>query len=356
MVCRILKTFVVSILIGANAMALLLLWVCCAITWIDSSVCPRLAVVCIAFPFILLFNFLFIIFWLLFKPRLVAVPVVGTLVCAGFALDYFPLHLQAQRPDDAEADLTVLSWNVKDFGYRTDSVVGRMEAYVDSLSPDIICMQECAASKNARDFRQHLSDKGYEWSEQKGRTIFTRFPIIDEETLEAETALRNGVNVYTLFMDGDTLVVMNTHFESNFISPEDRHEGKASLVSRNKAEIRQEGAHIWKKLAASQRRRGMQVDTLVVAIDGRYKGKSLIVCGDFNDTPISYPYQLLSRRLQSAYRNRGFGLGISYNERYFPFRIDHLFHTSDWQTITAHVDKGTLLSDHYPLIVKLRKR
>ncbi len=348
------KKLLILILLVVNLVVIILLWACCALTLIDSSTVPRLAVLCLTFPIILLLNLLFIPLWLMLRWRMTLVPVVGVLLSLNFILDYCPLHSQKQTE---EPSITVLSWNVMNFSY--PGVSERQEeifAYIDSLNPDIVCLQECAGGKVAPALKEHMTGEGYHWSEHKGRTFYSRFPVIEEGELDAEGKLNNGVNTYKLLLDGDTLVVMNTHFESNFLSKEDKYDGRMALLSRDRNELEQEGLHIWGKLAVSQRSRGAQVDTVAHALDTRFAGMSTILCGDFNDTPISYAYQRMKGYMQSAYRNKGRGVGISYNERFFWFRIDHLFHTSDWETVSARIDQHFLASDHYPLIVRLRKR
>ncbi len=348
------RKLLVGIFLTANIAALILLWGCCAITWIDPSLCPRLAVMCLAFPLILLFNLLFIPFWLVFKIRLLLVPVVGILLCTGFILDYFPLNYGKH---DGDSDLTVMSWNVmrfsyKDVGERLDEVL----EYLNKVDADVMCFQECDRVAAAMYVQQHLTDAGYYWSEKNGRTIYSRYPIIWDDVLQVESYITNGINVYHLLVGTDTVAVVNTHLESNFLTKEDRYDGKMALMSRNEEELKNKGEFIYRKLSDSQRTRGIQVDTITNALDHWLVNVSTILCGDFNDTPISYAYQHVGRRMENAYRNKGFGVGVSYNERYFFFRIDHLFHTSDWETVSAHIDNTFLASDHYPLIVKLRKR
>ena len=54
------------------------------------------------------------------------------------------------------------------------------------------------------------------------------------------------------------------------------------------------------------------------------KQQTIIVCGDFKDTPISYTHRVISKGLVDAFENSGSGLGISYNQNRFYFRIDHI--------------------------------
>jgi endonuclease/exonuclease/phosphatase family metal-dependent hydrolase len=76
--------------------------------------------------------------------------------------------------------------------------------------------------------------------------------------------------------------------------------------------------------------------------------KYLVVCGDFNDTPISYALRTVQGKLAEAYVETGCGPGTTYNQNYFWFRIDHILHSSNIQAYDCKVDKITY-SDHYPV-------
>ena len=83
---------------------------------------------------------------------------------------------------------------------------------------------------------------------------------------------------------------------------------------------------------------------------------SVIMCGDHNDTPISYTYQKTARNLNSAFRESGNGIGVSYNQKGFFFRIDHVFISEDWESCKTYIDTQMEMSDHYPLVTYLRKK
>ena len=343
-----------SVFLGANVMSILLLWLCCASTWLSPSSYGHLAVLGLLFPFILIFNLIFLPFWLVFKPRFVVVPLLGVLLCVGLILDYFPLNFGASEDI---CDLKVVTWNVKAFGGQENKDrETEMLAYVDSLNADLLCFQELYGNSNCKALCQHLDSVGYYHATSEGRHVFCRYPVLGTEALEAETGNSNGMFATRLLVGEDTVVVVNAHLECNFIDKQDRAGGKEALRSRQREKLEQEGKHLWDKLAVSAAYRGAQVDTITHALDTRFKKYPTIVCGDFNDTPISYAYQQMADRLENAFRERGRGLGITYNERFFWIRIDHLFYSADWQCVRAEIDRHAEFSDHYPLVVRLKKR
>ena len=83
----------------------------------------------------------------------------------------------------------------------------------------------------------------------------------------------------------------------------------------------------------------------------------MIICGDFNDTPVSYAHRVLTRHLTSAYRQSGNGLGFTFHEKGFPVRIDHiLFDGQTWKSSESEVINSITCSDHFPVRAVLHRK
>ena len=89
---------------------------------------------------------------------------------------------------------------------------------------------------------------------------------------------------------------------------------------------------------------GIEAAEEIKKIDTDY----VLVCGDFNDTPISYAHRTIQGPLKDAYAASGRGVGVTYNENFFWFRIDNILHSANMKPINCTVDK-VRYSDHYPL-------
>lgn len=100
---------------------------------------------------------------------------------------------------------------------------------------------------------------------------------------------------------------------------------------------------------------------------------STILGGDANSVPLSSAYQILSSNLTDAWQEAGFGLGHTFPSRstvpgsdrvqiggwYVPpwlARIDYIFHTDHWQTVSAELAQIDGVSDHRGLVVELVRR
>lgn len=86
-------------------------------------------------------------------------------------------------------------------------------------------------------------------------------------------------------------------------------------------------------------------------------GKSVILCGDFNDTPISYTrHRIASTGLTDAYVATANGIGRSFNRDAIYVRIDNMFCSPDWKPYDCQVDASIKESDHYPIISSFNGR
>ena len=80
-----------------------------------------------------------------------------------------------------------------------------------------------------------------------------------------------------------------------------------------------------------------------------------IVCGDFNDTPLSYTYQQFNSTLTDAFRNCGSGIGSTYVGRIPAGRIDYIFHSEDLNSTQFKIQEKSL-SDHLAVSCKIYKK
>ena len=104
-----------------------------------------------------------------------------------------------------------------------------------------------------------------------------------------------------------------------------------------------------RKMAQASAIRSPQVDIVNKYIK-RDRSTAVLVCGDFNDSPISYTCNSFGRDLVSAYAESGWGPGFSYNKDLFYVRIDHIFHSQNLKSYATQIDRSIKTSDHYPLI------
>ena len=74
----------------------------------------------------------------------------------------------------------------------------------------------------------------------------------------------------------------------------------------------------------------------------------VIVCGDFNDTPVSYAYRTVLGDLKDAFVESGRGISNTYNGILPSFRIDYILYDPKFSAGNYRRDK-VYLSDHFPV-------
>lgn len=349
-----LKRISISIFLGANLCTILFLWLCVALTYMSPEHLPRLSLLTLAFPVFLLVDVLFIFFWLLFKARLAWVPIVGLLVVGSHALDYCPLNFGKDKiiSEGNDSSITVLTFNVS---YIPDKEQQEeLIRFINITNADIVCLQEIPKTFFS-DHQKWLDSTAYHYRQSINLAIISKFPFLSD-TLSINYPTRSNRST-ACWIDcyGDSLLVVNNHLESTHLSTEDKDDYANAITDPHRQAIKNSSRMLLGKLSEAVVYRGAQTDSICSLID-RNTGHPVIVCGDHNDTPISYTYQRLASRLASAYREAGFGPGFTFSQRFFPVRIDHIFYSKDWQCLSCQIDKSVPFSDHYPVIARIGKK
>ena len=349
-----IKKLLIGLFLGANVLTILLLWTSCASTWISPSVVPQQTVMTLAFPIFLMANFAFVFFWLICKARFAVFSVLGMLVVGGYVMDYCPLHYQEDIP--ADSSLLLVSYNVGAMAGQEN--YHAFVQYVKDTDADILCLQEVAGSSllASEAFKAMLDSMDYKMLQQENRCVLSKFPFVGGvSSLSYSSRTGNGTMICRLRYGADTLLVVNNHLESYRLTDKEKDGYKNVIRHPESDESPGTALALARRISATAQVRGDQADSVCAFIDA-HPGESMIVCGDFNDTPISYVYQQISKRLKCAWRENGRGIGLSYNQMGFFVRIDHIFHSSDWVSYKTRIDNKIELSDHYPLHTFLRRK
>jgi endonuclease/exonuclease/phosphatase family metal-dependent hydrolase len=170
-----------------------------------------------------------------------------------------------------------------------------------------------------------------------GLAIFSTFPIIGRGEVFLSKNTYNGAIYADVVRGRDTIRVVNVHLESARLS---RQAGiRANLGAYTRA--------------AAQR--AAQTDSLLVFIDR--SPYPVLLGGDFNETPASYVYQRLARRLAPTFAEAGQGWGGTYLLAGWPLpQIDHQFCQAPWRAIRHQVRGDLRTSDHLPIEAEYQLR
>ena len=165
----------------------------------------------------------------------------------------------------------------------------------------------------------------------------------------------NGSVLYEIKIGEDTVTLINNHLESNKLTKADKVVYEDMLKSPEKEKVKSGARLLIRKLAEASAIRAPQADTIAHEIAAS-PHPYIIVCGDFNDTPISYAHRTIAQDLDDAFTQSGRGLGISYNQNRFYFRIDNILTSKNLRAYNCTVDRSIKESDHYPIWCYITKR
>lgn len=343
-----LLTAVVSILLGLSLLA----------PYVSPQLLWPLAILGLAFVPLFLLNFVLLIYWASQLKLRAFLPAVVLMLALPYAKRIFNYNGEGMIKGEG---IIVISHNTRAFHNDKQK---RLEAeeYLQELkaqNASIICFQEygdwyVSKKKSHADNVQHvLGMKLYGNSRfrdlYKNLVIATNHKVIATKSKYFEGGGANGIMRADIVLPSkDTIRVINFHLESIGLSSrealrlEDISEGQEKAVAKSK--------NLLKRLKRAFENRAMQVNLLCDWIEE--SPYPLILCGDMNDTPVSFAYQRISHQLQDAFNIRGSGLGRTYQGPWPSYRIDYILADTKFD-IVSYQTLPAFHSDHKPVAVKL---
>ena len=352
---RFIGRILAFILLGVNALVVLLMLVSAYSPYINPHEHPMWSCAGLLFPVFVLANLLFLCFWAVVYWRYALFPLLAFLCCWNSLETYFPVNLfQDDKPENA---IKILSYNTCAFGNRekhTKEKPNRTLDYLQKSDADIICLQEYivngALKKKDVDYAlrkypyRHYFPLAKGWN---GLGCYSKYPILSATPIKYESK-GNASIAYRIKVNNDTLLVINNHLESNRIGDSEVDVYQEVIESRDGKKVSSGVWKLMKKMAEAIKIRAKQAKAVSEQANG-FQGKGIIICGDFNDTPISYTHRVMVQELKDAFVESGNGPGISYNQHRMFFRIDHILLSKNLKVYECTVDDSIDASDHYPI-------
>lgn len=335
-----------------------IVFILCAFShYIPAAKFPVISLAGLAFPFALAAVVAFLVFWFVFYRRYCWLSFLTLLICSWEIYTMCPINLKRQIPP--KEGFKVLSYNVYSGNVTSSNVKKDNEVlnYIGKLDADIVCLQEC----NNEAFRAYEKEDGWmhkypyrsydvgNYSSPKGHLVvcLSKYPILSRRIVSFEGS-DNGAQVYEILVEGDTVALFNCHLQSFGLNDEDK-DAYNDILTRPKDNVATSRTKtLVKKLRDAGVKRALQADGLRKEID-ECSAPYIIVCGDFNDTPLSYTHHVLTRKLSDAHTRSGNGFDFSYNRNHMYFRIDHILASRNLTPYACKVDRSIKISDHYPI-------
>lgn len=320
----------------------------------------------LCFAFIYFAILLFIFIWAIKKKwKFVLFNLFFVAICYVPIKSYSPLNFFSSKAP--ENSVRLMTYNVRGFAWNVNrgwDDQHPMIQYIKSVNPDVICMQEYlnvtwGAKTNTTQLLRALKDYPYYVMTplrpttrfEYGILCLSKYPIKKSSVIPIVTS-DNGAVLYELDINGKTVSLINVHLESNRLTSNDRQLYKKFIKQRDSQLFEELAGSIEKKLGGAYKARALQAD-LISHVVNEQNTDATILCGDFNDTPVSYVYNTLTKDLKDSYVDTGFGPAITYHENYFWFRIDFILHSKNIKAYNTTIDK-VKYSDHYPVWANLK--
>lgn len=353
------------LLLGLNLIACITLLISYLAPYSDPQKYWPIAFFGIGYPLLLIINILCMIFWLTKRSMYLLFSLLAILV------GYNPLkkHIgfnagpsQATISQRDSTHLRVLTYNVHLFRENDHDTEPKTKEEVTelikSVTPDVVCLQEFYTRKKGKhNIRQSIItalNLPYSYFhpvveneyEAYGLLILSRYPIKNSGSIPSYTGKKtlNRVIYADIVRYGRAFRVYNVHLQSIGFQPQDY----AFVKDVQKYAFEKENVISTKRIGGRLKRafieRSEQAKHLREEID-RCR-KPLIITGDFNDTPLSYAVNTVGAELNNSFKEKGKGLGRTYNGDFPNFQIDYILSSRTFEVKAYQILKKKL-SDHY---------
>ncbi|MCW3089217.1 MAG: Endonuclease/exonuclease/phosphatase [Ferruginibacter sp.] len=330
--------------------------------------------------YLLLVLFLFFIFWLIFRSGWIFIFIATVALSFNHIRNIIPFRLSSMfNMEKQENDLRVMSWNVAQFDImkykQKPGTYNEMISLVNEFKPDIACFQEMVSGDTLADLNNpyyrkysfysvfdfmhklHLPNYFYSYNYKEnflsqqhfGIIIFSKYPIVNRQTISNFPNDYNSIFQYADIVRGaDTVRVFNCHLQSLRFSPTNlKYIQNPSIKTDIDIE---KSKSVIVKFKNGFLKRQLQADRVRAEIDK--SPYPVIICGDFNDVPNSYPYETIRKDLQDAFVKKGAGIGRTFSGISPTLRIDNIF-VDNRYSVNQFIRVQKKLSDHFPILTDI---
>jgi endonuclease/exonuclease/phosphatase family metal-dependent hydrolase len=360
-------SFPTKLLLLVNIFFILLLAFSILASYISPLHFWPLAFAGLAYPFFLLANLFFVLFWIVFLKKYF----IYSLIVIAIGYNQFFSFIQFRTSSEkitVDKSFKVMSYNVRLFDLyqwndKNDFATSRHEMMkqMRSESPDILCLQEYYnGKKDASNYADSILSIGsckyyFDAYIDNGRKVlpfglitFSKYPIINASRYNFSNTYQNYCIITDIAMPTDTLRVINTHLESIRFGKEDYYfVNELANNSKSTNDFTHSSRAILSKMKHAYQKRAGQVEELSDMI--RKSPYKVLLCADFNDTPVSFAYRQIENLLDDSFKDAGSGLGQTYAQILPILRIDYIFHDKSFVVKEYHT-LHNYASDHYPIV------
>ena len=312
----------------------------------------------LAFWEILIYNVVVFLLLLLMWSNKIWISVVALLIAIPGISKSFSIGSKSK----AENSIRVMSYNVHDFRHvdgvtEKEQFANQVIAMVREHAPDILCCQEFSQFKSGVSRPQCIEDfakeAGFQYiyfnrkTNYGGNVIFSKYPL----TKVAEDSGFGKGNTYGVMVSVDAgekgkFHVANVHLLSYMITDSEIDVLTNASERQNLDTI---GKTVLHKLSFAFQKRSEELQTVLNGMPP--VGGPIIICGDFNEPPLSYNYRQMQKAgFVDTFTKVGFGIKPTYAGKLPLLRIDYVWANDGVKPLAFERHKYKA-SDHYPIML-----
>ncbi|MBL7814949.1 MAG: endonuclease/exonuclease/phosphatase family protein [Saprospiraceae bacterium] len=310
----------------------------------------------VAFPWLLVINIVFFLLWALSRLRYWWYSAVVILLGWSHITSIFGVHFGANTEGAANRQkIRVLSYNIcGGISPNTkNKIFGRLalSQFLEKQNADVLCVQEFVLQWGEQWHKQMLDDipflKTYPyWIRLEGNdlAIFSRFPIQNAGTL-INRKKSNGCTYADILLNEQTIRFYSVQLQSNIVSD------IADDLVKKQDIIDDDSWFSVGRMLTRFRRAGIvrAKDSELLKKHMNESPYPIVVCGDFNDIPVSYTYNVLAEGLTDNFQQTGKGFGTTYAGHIPALRIDYILMSPKLTPLSCAILREPH-SDHYPVV------
>jgi endonuclease/exonuclease/phosphatase family metal-dependent hydrolase len=257
--------------------------------------------------------------------------------------------------------ISLLSYNVRLFNYynwnKDTSAWQRIIDFIHAENPDIVCFQEFitlpGTNHDLESLKRKMAPLSYShvyYSDQVpgklnfGMATFSRYPIVHKKMIDFEESL-NGSISSDIVVGNDTIRIYNCHLQSIRLRKDYNDLADSILFNYSEKQL-DELKDISQRMRHAYIKRAEQANRMKHDIAS--SPYPVIICGDFNDTPVSYTYKTMAEGLNDVFVKSGSGIGSTFRGNFPYVRIDYVLYDPEFRSQYFKIRK-VKLSDHYPV-------
>jgi endonuclease/exonuclease/phosphatase family metal-dependent hydrolase len=309
-----------------------------------------MAMIVYVLPLLLIGNVVMLVYWLVrLRWRWAIIPTITLLCCIPYIGTIFRIGLFNPEETD-EPGLKIATYNVALFGremtgFKAEDILSEML----KERVDILCIQEFMPnSGNKNNIAKYKKRFGHMAKGHDDMMVFSRYPIKATGDIDFGPRTNDSGMWADISVQGQTFRVFNVHLETTGINRTFYQAAKQEMKGHHVEENALVRA-VYDNYTLGMVNRAVQAN--IVAREMRESPYPIILCGDFNDVPYSYVYNLMKGDLVDGFKECGSGFMYTMRGKK-KIRIDYIFH--DKSLTGEKYYRGDInYSDHYPVFMKI---